>query len=156
MAGGLAIIHLFSYLTMAVPLPLVAIGSSADATAINATALGGNTFATGLRSTALGVLSQATGENSVALGANSTDGGVANVVSVDRVGSEQTVINVAAGNLAAGETNAVNGGQLFTTNQKVVIEAPRLGSQANSNTCQLTVGSLSRPAPSPCLTSDLA
>lgn len=155
MAGGLAIIHLFSYLTMAVPLPLVEIGSSADATAINATALGGNTFATGLRSTALGVLSQATGENSVALGANSTDGGFANVVSVDRVGSEQTVINVAAGNLAAGETNAVNGGQLFTTNQTVVV-APRLGSQANSNTCQLTVGSLSPPAPSPCLTSALA
>jgi trimeric autotransporter adhesin len=75
--------------------------------------------ATGVDATAVGFGSTATGANSVALGAGSTDGGVANVVSVGAVGAERKVVNVAAGAVTAASTDAVNGSQLFQTNQQV-------------------------------------
>ncbi|MDQ0086121.1 autotransporter adhesin [Variovorax boronicumulans] len=75
--------------------------------------------AAGPNSTAIGSGATATGNNSVALGAGSSDGGQSNVVSVGSVGAERRVINVAAGNLSATSTDAVNGSQLYATNQNV-------------------------------------
>ncbi len=60
-----------------------------------------------------------TGTNSVALGAGSTDGGKANTVSVGAPGSERTITNVAAGAVAKGSTDAINGDQFYTATQKV-------------------------------------
>ena len=55
----------------------------------------------------------------MALGAGSSDGGRANVVSFGAIGGERTLINVAPGALTANSTEAVNGSQLYATNQKV-------------------------------------
>ena len=54
----------------------------------------------------------------MALGAGSV-ANVANTVSVGSAGNERKIVNVAAGTLAAGSTDAVNGGQLLTANQRV-------------------------------------
>jgi autotransporter adhesin len=54
----------------------------------------------------------------VALGAGSV-ANVANTVSVGAVGSERKIVNLAAGTIAAGSTDAINGGQLLTANQRV-------------------------------------
>ncbi len=110
-----------------------ALGDGATATGDDSTALGQNTLASGLRSTAsgygatasgdssvaIGDSATSTGTNSVALGAGSTDGGQANVVSVGAAGAERKITNVAAGAVTATSTEAVNGGQLFSTNQQV-------------------------------------
>jgi trimeric autotransporter adhesin len=76
-------------------------------------------MATGSDATAVGFGAMSSGTNSVALGAGSTDGGLANVVSVGSVGTERRVTNVASGTLSATSTDAVNGSQLNTTNQQV-------------------------------------
>ena len=82
----------------------VPVASGADATA------GGfGAVASANRSTALGNLASATGQNSVALGAGSSDGGVANVVSVGAPGAERRISNVSAG---LANTDAANVGQL--------------------------------------------
>ena len=54
----------------------------------------------------------------MAIGAGSV-ANVANTVSVGSVGNERKIVNVAAGTLTAGSTDAVNGGQLLTANQRV-------------------------------------
>ncbi|MFM0556253.1 YadA-like family protein, partial [Paraburkholderia sediminicola] len=95
--------------------------------------------ATGTDAVAIGGNAQATAANSVALGSNSTTttavatsgttiGGItytfagtapSSTVSVGAVGSERTITNVAAGRLSATSTDAVNGSELFATNQQV-------------------------------------
>jgi trimeric autotransporter adhesin len=95
----------------------IAIGSSSGVVG----GVGGGTFttATGGNSISIGTAAQATGSNSLALGANSSDGGAANVVSVGAVGATRKIINVTDGAVAAASKDAVNGGQLFTTNAAV-------------------------------------
>ncbi|NOT71232.1 MAG: hypothetical protein HOP09_08125 [Hyphomicrobium sp.] len=111
-----------------------ALGDNAQATAADATALGQNATASGIRSTAtgfgatasgasstaMGDGAKATGKNSVALGAGSTDGGQANVVSVGAAGAERKITNVAAGTVAKGSTDAINGDQFWAATQKSV------------------------------------
>ncbi|QMW21895.1 hypothetical protein [Sandaracinobacteroides saxicola] len=75
----------------------------------NAVAGGFGAVASAANVTALGSNASASGSNSVALGAGSSDGGLANVVSVGAVGAERQIINVAAGTRA---TDAVNLSQL--------------------------------------------
>nr|WP_321934086.1 YadA-like family protein [Paraburkholderia sp. J8-2] len=116
-----------------------ALGDAAAATQTGAVALGGNSAASGLNALALGYGANASTDNSVALGANSstgtavattgtTIGGTAytfagtapvGVVSVGSAGAERQITNVAAGQLNAGSTDAVNGSQLYATNQQV-------------------------------------
>ncbi|WP_409998574.1 YadA family autotransporter adhesin [Bradyrhizobium sp. SZCCHNR1002] len=69
-------------------------------------------------STAIGSYSVAIATNSVALGANSV-ADIADTVSVGSVGSERRIVNLAAGTIAANSTDAINGGQLMTANQRV-------------------------------------
>ena len=120
-----------------------ALGVQSQATGLNSTALGYNAQAMQTDSLALGYQAQATTANSIALGANSlanaaatpvrgdtiggqaktyagaTPNGVVSVGgnSVDGVVETRQIQNVAAGRIAADSTDAVNGSQLFATNQ---------------------------------------
>ncbi|MBN8954821.1 MAG: YadA-like family protein, partial [Rhizobium tropici] len=109
------------------------------ATAVQATALGVNASASGTSALALGANASAGNAGDVALGSGSvTDVAVgtpsaviggktynfagttpASTVSVGAPGAERTITNVAAGRLNNGSTDAVNGSQLFATNQQV-------------------------------------
>ena len=126
----------------------LALGAHAKAgvyrgTQINDVALGSDSSATGGNSVALGYGAQAPTGNSVALGANSVTGDVhavtgsyagLNPVSVVSVGGlyngavvTRQIQNVAAGLVSADSTDAVNGSQLFATNQEVDALKSRVG-----------------------------
>ncbi|GAB2791111.1 hypothetical protein GCM10027021_12170 [Dyella kyungheensis] len=92
--------------------------AGASAAGSESVAVGGNTQASAARSVAIGNGAQASQANSVALGAGSV-ADRANSVSVGSVGQERQITNVAAGNLSATSTDAVNGSQLNATNQAV-------------------------------------
>ncbi|WP_322042572.1 YadA-like family protein [Paraburkholderia sp. J67] len=114
-----------------------ALGSWSQATAAGATAVGGHAEATAANATALGYNAQATTPNSVALGNNAVTGTAdspvsvvlkgttyqfagtnpVGVVSVGSAGAERQLTNVATGQLSAQSTDAVNGSQLYATNQ---------------------------------------
>ncbi|MGV1879692.1 YadA-like family protein [Rhizobium sp. A22-96] len=116
-----------------------AVGQNASATAAQATALGKQANASAADALALGVNATAGNAGAVALGSGSvTDVAVgtastviggntynfagttpASTVSVGAVGAERTITNVAAGRISGSSTDAVNGSQLFATNQAV-------------------------------------
>jgi autotransporter adhesin len=115
--------------------------SLADSQAVgsNSVAVGPQAVSTGADSVAIGNGAKASTNNSVALGANSTTGPVkgtsgatiagdnytfaganpTGTVSVGAAGQERTITNVAAGTLSSTSTDAVNGSQLYATNQAV-------------------------------------
>jgi autotransporter adhesin len=126
----------------------VATGDAALAMGFNSNASGQNSIAAGTGSTssgtgsiALGAGSTAKQNGAVALGAGSTTsngvdvggaiiagsaysfagakGSAQGTVSVGAVGAERQVQNVAAGQLSATSTDAVNGSQLFATNKAI-------------------------------------
>ncbi|VUT06222.1 YadA-like family protein [Klebsiella huaxiensis] len=105
----------------------------------NANSTGADSQALGLDAVAIGMGAIANNAGDVALGAGSVTGDVkgqasveingetyefagknaTSTVSVGDVGSERTISNVAAGELSQTSTDAVNGSQLFATNQQV-------------------------------------
>jgi autotransporter adhesin len=123
--------------------------TTAVSTGTNAAALGHGSNASGTNSTAVGNSAVAATDNSVAVGANSvtsaahtgtsaTQGTITNTdgssttqkyagaatsttgtVSVGSAGAERQLQNVAAGDISSTSTDAVNGSQLWTTNQNV-------------------------------------
>lgn len=115
----------------------VSVGGNSSATGTNAVALGYFSGAAGNNSVAVGISSSASTDNSVGLGANSSTGAVVATTgvtlqgnaytfagaapvgtqSVGSNGNERTITNVAAGRLSGTSTDAVNGSQLFATNQ---------------------------------------
>jgi len=117
----------------------LALGASANATGDYSTALSGQSTALGLGSVAVGQYAQANNDYDVALGMYSkTDAAVATgtmtvaghtynlagntpkgTVSVGYQGFERTITNVAAGRVDASSTDAINGSQLYATNQAV-------------------------------------
>ncbi|MBJ9955353.1 YadA-like family protein, partial [Acinetobacter baumannii] len=119
----------------------VAMGVGASAAGENAIAIGNNNKVVQNNTSVFGSNITTTQANSVALGHESTDraatseskvtilgqdyafagvGSAANgVVSVGKVGGERQIINVAAGQLSASSTDAVNGSQLYATNQAI-------------------------------------
>ncbi|MET3474310.1 ESPR-type extended signal peptide-containing protein [Variovorax atrisoli] len=103
----------------------IAAGPGASASANNSVAMGANASATTDNSVALGngsTTTTATPTASVTIqgqtynfaGANPTG-----VVSVGSAGAERQIQNVAAGQLSATSTDAVNGSQLYATNQAI-------------------------------------
>ncbi|ESY71283.1 adhesin transmembrane protein, partial [Mesorhizobium sp. LNHC252B00] len=116
-----------------------AIGQNAFATGFQAAALGAGANAGAQNALALGALSSAGNAGDVALGSGSvtavavgTPSTVINgttyafqgtnptsTVSVGAVGAERTITNVAAGRISGSSTDAINGSQLFATNQAV-------------------------------------
>ncbi|WP_208714614.1 YadA-like family protein [Pantoea cypripedii] len=117
----------------------IAVGTAATATGADAAAIGTGATATAQDAMALGTNTTAASAGDVALGANSvTDpvvattsstiagvsynfagGAPASTVSIGAPGSERTLTNVAAGRLNADSTDAVNGSQLFASNQAI-------------------------------------
>lgn len=116
----------------------IAIGTSSAASGVEAIAIGKGASATGSGGTALGDGAVATTAGGVALGKNSVDGlaqatssatvgGVSysgfagttpsSVVSVGSAGNERQITNVAAGQITATSTDAVNGSQLYSLAQ---------------------------------------
>jgi len=122
-----------------------AIGQNATVNLADGVALGTNATSNGIQALALGAGTQAAYAGSVALGAGSvTDAPVGtagatlfgtsysfagttpgSTVSVGAVGAERTITNVAAGRISGTSTDAINGSQLFATNQTL----EQLGSQ---------------------------
>nr|WP_199043664.1 ESPR-type extended signal peptide-containing protein [Dyella sp. ASV24] len=110
-----------------------------QALGLNSVAVGPQAVSGGANSVAIGNGAAASTANSVALGAGSTTGAVTGTsgttiagdsysfaganptgtVSVGAEGQERTLTNVAAGGLSATSTDAVNGSQLYATNQAV-------------------------------------
>ena len=111
----------------------MASGHTADASAEAAISLGANTTASQINAVALGSNATASHINAVALGSNSSTkeavasneatvngvyyGGFAanhsgSVVSIGKVGVERQLVNVAAGQISATSTDAINGSQL--------------------------------------------
>lgn len=117
----------------------VAVGHQTRATGVRSTALGQQATATGTDSLALGSRAAASAAGGVALGSDSVTGAVVNTtggtiggtaytyagtnaastVSLGYTGFERTLTNVAAGRVTSLSTDAVNGSQLFATNQAI-------------------------------------
>src|SRR5450756_559613 len=100
-----------------------AVGQGAQAGATgpgedNATAVGNGALANAANASAFGQGAQANALNSVAIGFGSV-ANAANTVSVGAVGTERKIVNMASGTIAGGSTDAINGGQLYTANQRV-------------------------------------
>lgn len=117
----------------------VALGGFSGAKGDYSVATGYEAAASGSGAVALGVYSNASDANSVALGSNSktsaavpTGGAVLNgqaytfagtapfsTVSIGVSGTERTITNVAAGRISSTSTDAINGSELYATNQAV-------------------------------------
>ncbi|MEN5174404.1 ESPR-type extended signal peptide-containing protein [Acinetobacter higginsii] len=136
----------------------VALGHTSVAAAAGAIALGDNANAQASRGVALGSNAVATNANDVALGsgsvtsaANPTSNGTvgditynyagtspSSVVSVGSEGNERQITNVAAGRVNETSTDAINGSQLYSTQQA-------LGNLAESTANHLGGGSTVNP-----------
>ena len=130
----------------------VAIGENAKATNSQAIAIGSASSASGNYSVAIGLNAKAGDKWSVALGSSSetaeavstgtmtvggktyqTAGGHANgTVSVGNQYIKRTITNVAAGRVSAISTDAVNGSQLYATNQSVDENAKNIAANAKN------------------------
>ncbi|KGC96359.1 coiled stalk of trimeric autotransporter adhesin family protein [Burkholderia pseudomallei] len=122
-----------------------ALGAKSAATGDHAVAVGLGATAGAEKSVALGDGATAGAENSVALG----QGAVANLkntVSVGSLDKPRQIVNVKAGKESVSSTDAVNGSQLFTTNQRVDtldsnIQAVRKAADKNSRSMQVNTSS---------------
>ncbi|MCW0054131.1 adhesin, partial [Burkholderia pseudomallei] len=116
-----------------------------------------NTTALGAGATASNKGDVALGSGSVTAAANPTSGttiggvaytfagtGPTSVVSVGAPGAERPITNVAAGRVDATSTDAINGSQLFATNQAVTSLSTGIGSISSSvSTVTSSIASLS-------------
>lgn len=129
----------------------VAIGEKASAAVSQAIAIGSASSASGSYSVALGQKAKAGDDQSVALGNSSetaeavstpsmkvgektyqTAGGrAAGTVSVGNQSIKRTITNVAAGRVLDTSTDAVNGSQLYATNQSVAANAKNIDNGMN-------------------------
>lgn len=157
----------------------VSIGTGSKATGSESTVIGYASKAEGVNSMAMGRESSATHENSVALGSYSvskaeksvkeatvgatTYSGFAGTapkgtVSVGTTGRERQIVNVAAGEISATSTDAINGSQLYAVATKIgqsakapVVEAGKLitvetSTNANGQTVYTISGTDFQPA----------
>lgn len=117
----------------------IAIGSASNATTTGSLAMGVGANATNTNAIALGTGAAAAQAGAVALGSGSATAaavatpsttiagttynfaGIAptSTVSVGAAGAERTITNVAAGQISATSTDAINGSQLFASNQAI-------------------------------------
>lgn len=129
----------------------VAIGEKASATGSQAIAIGSASSSSGAYSVAIGLSAKATDGWSVALGNSSetseavststmtvggktyqTAGGSAKgTISVGNENIKRTITNVAAGRVTDSSTDAINGSQLFATNQGVDANAQNIAKGMN-------------------------
>ncbi|PCF93588.1 hypothetical protein CPA45_21465, partial [Vreelandella nigrificans] len=129
-----------------------AFGQGAEAVTENALAVGSGARATALNASAFGQGAQALHEGSVALGSGAitaapigTSGATIDkvgydyagtnpvaTVSVGDIGQERTITNLAAGRVTSESTDAINGSQLYQTNQAVDALGNDLDTAGNS------------------------
>ncbi|MFM0734111.1 YadA-like family protein [Paraburkholderia sediminicola] len=118
----------------------LAAGPAAVASATDAVALGNGANASNAGAVALGAGSKTTAAVATT---GTTIGGItykfagtapSSTVSVGAAGSERTITNVAAGRLSATSTDAVNGSELFATNQQVTQNSTDITNLTNSIT----------------------
>ncbi|WP_409995510.1 YadA-like family protein [Halomonas denitrificans] len=134
-------------------------GAAASATGADSLAMGPSAVADKANSVAIGNGAKATVADSVALGNGATTSAIVDTakgtvagtehtfaggdakgtVSVGAAGSERTITNVAAGQLSATSTDAVNGSQLFATNTEVAKNRGDI-TTINSDIANLTTG----------------
>ena len=133
----------------------IALGTNATASGIQSISIGAGTTTANPTDVALGAGASASAQaGDVALGANSTTStvvGTSNVtvggttyavagtaptstVSVGSAGNERTVTNVAAGQISATSTDAVNGSELYATNQQVSANTTAINNLDNTVT----------------------
>ncbi len=113
----------------------IAIGSSAAASTANSVALGNNA----VTGTAVNVSSGVIGGTTYNYAGATPTG----VVSVGSAGQEHQITNVAAGQVTALSTDAVNGSQLYATNTQVTTNASNITTlQGNVTTLQGNVTTL--------------
>ncbi|MCS6474278.1 hemagglutinin, partial [Burkholderia thailandensis] len=127
-----------------------AIGDPSTVSGAGSYSIGNNNTVANSNTFVLGNGVTTTQDNSVVLGNQSTDraavavssetingttynyAGVASpangVVSIGGVGTERQLINVAAGQVSATSTDAINGSQLYATNQAVIAEDAKVNS----------------------------
>ncbi|EIF29679.1 hemagglutinin-like protein, partial [Burkholderia sp. Ch1-1] len=125
--GGIKYFHANSTLadSSATATDSLAAGPAAVASATNAVALGNGAKASNAGAVALGAGSMTTTavatSGTMIGGITYTFAGTAasSTVSVGAAGSERTITNVAAGRVSATSTDAVNGSELYATNQQV-------------------------------------
>jgi autotransporter adhesin len=110
----------------------VAIGSDAAASTANSVALGANSTTTAATPT--------TGANIRGTDYTFAGGNPAGVVSVGSAGAERQIQNVAAGRISATSTDAINGSQLYATNQAINNIAMTAGAGINVTTAQTGTG----------------
>nr|WP_157056099.1 YadA-like family protein [Candidatus Burkholderia verschuerenii] len=115
----------------------VAVGDTATVSAAKGVALGSNSLAANAGDVALGASSRTqavvgtaavtiNGQSYAVAGSNPTS-----TVSVGDVDKERTITNVAGGRVTAGSTDAVNGSELYATNQAVESLRTSSGSAMN-------------------------
>ncbi|WP_415765076.1 beta strand repeat-containing protein, partial [Paraburkholderia sp. J10-1] len=129
-------------------------GSSAVAGGATSLAMGSGANAGNTNSVAIGNGANASVANSVALGNGATTGTVVGTpsgviggttynyagtnptgtVSVGAANTERTITNVAAGQVTAASTNAVNGSQLYATNTQVTVNSTNISNLQGSVT----------------------
>ncbi|MEG1855843.1 MAG: YadA-like family protein, partial [Acinetobacter sp.] len=118
----------------------IAIGTGTNALQEDAVAIGNSASVTAKGASVFGKSATASHENAVVLGNNSVSAAyvattsatingktynfagtpaTSSSVSVGDVGSERTIVNVAAGRISASSTDAINGSQLYQTNQAI-------------------------------------
>ncbi|WP_176042356.1 beta strand repeat-containing protein, partial [Burkholderia stabilis] len=89
-----------------------ATGTAALATGAQGVAIGSGASSSGPNTLALGSGARASANGAVAIGFNSV-ANQANTVSVGGIGKERKIVNLAAGDLSADSTDAINGSQLY-------------------------------------------
>lgn len=118
----------------------IALGTGTNALQEDAIAIGNSASVSAKGATVLGKSATASHENAVVLGNNSVSAAyvatksatingktynfagapaVSSSVSVGDVGAERTIVNVAAGRISSSSTDAINGSQLYQTNQAI-------------------------------------
>jgi autotransporter adhesin len=131
----------------------IALGTNATASGIQAVSIGARAVTTNPTNVALGAGSSASAQaGDVALGAGSKTSAVVatssvtvggntyavagtaptSTVSVGTAGNERTITNVAAGQVSATSTDAVNGSELYATNQQVNANTTAINNLDNS------------------------
>ena len=143
----------------------IAIGATAAASYTNGVAVGAESTAAAVNSTAFGAFSTAVNAGDVALGSNSitaaavtTTGatiaglsyafagtGPSSTVSVGQPGAERTITNVAAGQISASSTDAINGSELYATNSAVGLLSGQVTNQGNTTAANFGAGSTFNP-----------
>ena len=130
----------------------IALGDSASTEALNGVALGSNAVAANAGDVALGsgsATAAAVGTSQTVInGTTYSFAGTtpSSTVSVGAAGEERTITNVAAGRLSETSTDAINGSQLYATNQAVGTLGTNVNNLGNSTAAAVGAGSSYDPA----------